>query len=649
MAFLLCAAIGGLWAVPQFTTVLPVGMFDIPLVAAIGAGATLLTSLVFYIIAPKRANATMPLIVYLLFLGTVGYLVSQTGGVASPFIALWMLLAFFSAVFGVSGVVLIFLATGLYVAMDYLSTGFSLEIITTSAFVSIVPTIVSLFVWRHIEQVDESTKHVRTLTNQLSEVASKSEIVINAIGDGVLAIDSVGVIQLINPAAQTILGWGKQDALMLNYKSVLQLLDENNHEILPNQDPIFEVLNTNQLVRSKDMTLQTKSGKKITVSMVVSPIGEVGSGVIAVFRDVTKEAQEDRSQAEFISTASHEMRTPVASIEGYLGLALNANTATVDIRARDFIMKAHEAAQHLGRLFQDLLDVSKSEDGRLTNIPKVVDLSAFTETIVEGLKAKAAEKNLALTYGPATQRAEHNLSPVYYVNQDNDHIREIINNLIENAIKYTPSGEVHVDLDGDEEKVVVSIKDTGLGIPAEDLPHLFQKFYRVSNPDRQSIGGTGLGLYLSRRLAEAMQGRLWVESIFGQGSTFFFELPRISTDEAERLKTQQAMTVQPAAAPTAFPAARVTGPTSQPPATPAPRVVPVQPVAYPSAEQRPVATPAPAPQPAPAAVQPAPAPAAAPAKTVPRGESLTPEQIAERVRELEALARKNQAPPAAGQ
>jgi PAS domain S-box-containing protein len=621
VSFLLSLTLVGLAVVPMFTDIPATGIFNIDLLVTIGASATALTSAALYFV--KSSTSYLPsLLVFSLFTLTVGLLVWQTGGVSSPYIALWMLIAFCSGIFAGYGIIIVFLATGAYIATAYLAGEFGVDRLVLSLFVSIVPAVISLLVWRHQDEVDESTKNVKHLTNQLSEVANRSEIVINAIGDGVIAVDSVGVIQLINPAAQKILGWGKQDALALNYKSILQMLDANNHELDPSQDPIAQVLNTNQLTRASAMTVQTQSGKKITTSIVVSPIGELGSGVIAVFRDVTKEKAEEHEQAEFISTASHEMRTPVASIEGYLGLALNPQTANIDEKARDFIMKAHEAAQHLGRLFQDLLDVSKSEDGRMTNIPKVVNISEFTETIVEGLRAKAAEKGLTLTYIPANQRAQRTLVPVYFVNQDNDHIREVINNLVENAIKYTPNGEVTVDVSGGDDKVVVSVKDTGLGIPTEDIPHLFQKFYRVDNIDRQSIGGTGLGLYLSRRLAEAMQGRLWVESTYGQGSTFFLELPRIDTDEAERLAQQQANAAQqivtPATAVT-FPSAAPLTPTPAPAAT----------------AEAPAPTPVAAPQPIPA-----PAPSAAPATEVPRGESLTREQIAERVRQLEALARE---------
>jgi hypothetical protein len=320
------------------------------------------------------------------------------------------------------------------------------------------------------------------------------------------------------------------------------------------------------------------------------------------------------------------MRTPVASIEGYLGLTLNPATAQIDDKARDFITKAHESAQHLGRLFQDLLDVSKAEDGRLSNNPKVVDVVAYLHDVVEGLRPKAEEKGLRMLYKPlpddsASQVNERRLTPVFYVNLDNDHLREVVANLVENAIKYTPQGDVVVDINGDDEHVVVSIADSGIGIPAEDMPHLFQKFYRVDNSDTREIGGTGLGLYLCRRLAETMGGRIWADSEYKKGSTFYLELPRISHEDATRMIEQageKAATIEPAVqtnwqqplAPTTTPPTPVA---VQPQiATPQPTAIPqttplvyaqlpqitTQPYTQQATTQQYAATPIPSPQPA---------------------------------------------------
>lgn len=395
------------------------------------------------------------------------------------------------------------------------------------------------------------------LATQLSQVAGKSEVVINAIADGMLALDGKGVIQLINPAAGRIIGWNKQDAVGLDYKSVLKLIDSKNQPLDSMNDPIVSGIANNIEVRSDLFSIRTSSDKTLLTSIVVSPIGQPGEGVIVVFRDITNEKKEERQQAEFISTASHEMRTPVASIEGYLGLALNPNTAQIDDKAREFITKAHDAATHLGRLFQDLLDVSKADDGRLNNNPKVVDVVQFIHDIAEGFRDKAAQKNLRLFYKPIPDDDQpydkkklqaRNLSPVMYTNVDNDHLREIMANLIENAIKYTPSGDVVIDVTGNDTHVTISVADTGIGIPIEDQSHLFQKFYRIDNSDTREIGGTGLGLYLCRRLAEAMNGRIWVESEHKKGSTFYLELPRVGHEDAMRLieqSVQAETTIQP--------------------------------------------------------------------------------------------------------
>lgn len=471
-------------------------------------------------------------------MASVVILIYQTGGPQSVFIALWMAIAIFAGVFGTLLIVIIAIALLCIIGYLLFAGAMTPELVSVLALAGIIPLSTGYLMW-HGKTSTEKTKEraYYDMATELDQESSKAEVVINAINDGVISINNNGQIELINPAAQRIVGWGNQDALNLDYKSVLKLLDKTGHELEKSTDPVFTVLTTNQPEHRSDLQIQTSSGKKIEAEVFVSALGKIGSGAIIVFRDVTKERAEGKAQAEFISTASHEMRTPVASIEGYLGLALNPATAQIDDKARDFIGKAHEAAQHLGRLFQDLLDITKADDGRLQNNPKPIDLVSFTANIVDGLRMKADEKKLRLFYKPNNNDTggTRSVAPVYYVNLDNDHLREVLSNLVENAVKYTPEGQVTVDIQGDQEHVTVSISDSGIGIPAEDIPHLFQKFYRVDNTDTREIGGTGLGLYLCRRLIETMGGRIWVESEYKKGSTFFVELPRISHAEANRI------------------------------------------------------------------------------------------------------------------
>ena len=542
VALLSCFTIILLYAWARFIPTgyqLPIGLSVSDLAAGVaGIGSLIVLILCFWL--PRKHEIGIGIFVYLLTVTVATTTIITSGGVVSPFLVMWIIVAIFAGFFGaiISGIM------GLLVILQIIATsvqqGINVQFIIGYLFFGFLPLIFSLVLWIRRQKTDDNTS---SLKNKLSAVENKSDVVINAIDDGVLAISKDGNIELINPSAQQIIGWDQGDALGLNWKSVLKLVTSDGKDVEELENPIAQSLSKNQPTHNDKLFLLTSSEKRILVSIVSSPVGTEGEGVIVVFRDITKEKAEEREQAEFISTASHEMRTPVASIEGYLGLALNPATAHIDEKARDFITKAHESAQHLGRLFQDLLDISKVEDGRMKNNPKIINVNEFLKDIFDGLATKADEKQLNYIFMPdiIDEGKEKSLQPIFYANIDPDHFREVVSNLIENAIKYTPSGEVVVNVTGDDKQISISVKDSGIGIPAEDIPHLFQKFYRVDNSDTREIGGTGLGLYLSRRLAEAMSGNLRVESKYKEGSTFYLEIPRMSSSDAkQRLESAEA-------------------------------------------------------------------------------------------------------------
>ncbi len=535
VALLSCFTIILLYAWARFIPTgyqLPIGLSVSDLAAGVaGVGSLIVLILCFWL--PRKHETGIGIFVYLLTVAVAATTIITSGGVVSPFLVMWIIVAIFAGFFGV----IILGMMGILVILQIIATsvqqGINIQFIIGYLFFGFLPLIFSLVLWIRRQKTDDNTSN---LENRLSAVESKSDVVINAIDDGVLAISKDGNIELINPSAQQIIGWDQGDALGLNWKSVLKLVTSDGKDVEDLEHPIAQSLSKNQPTHNDKLFLLTSSEKRILVSIVSSPVGTDGEGIIVVFRDITKEKAEEREQAEFISTASHEMRTPVASIEGYLGLALNPATAHIDEKARDFITKAHKSAQHLGRLFQDLLDISKVEDGRMKNNPKIINVNEFLKDIFDGLATKASEKQLNYIFMPdiIDEGKEKSLQPIFYANIDPDHFREVVSNLIENAIKYTPSGEVVVNITGDDKQISVSVKDSGIGIPAEDIPHLFQKFYRVDNSDTREIGGTGLGLYLSRRLAEAMSGNLRVESKYKEGSTFYLEIPRMSSSEAKQ-------------------------------------------------------------------------------------------------------------------
>lgn len=391
---------------------------------------------------------------------------------------------------------------------------------------------------------------IKHLASSLQDQQLRFEIIINGIEDGVLLIDQEGTIQLANPSAGTITEWPGDEAIGINVNQVMLLVDEKGEPYSAEDNPFAKIFLTDQTIRDNNANLLTRGKKQIPINISLSPLlnedREV-TAAVAVFRNVSAERAEEKQRADFISTASHEMRTPVAAIEGYLSLALNEKVATIDARAREYLEKAHSSTQHLGKLFQDLLTSAKASDGRLTSHPTVVELGAFLEQLTTELRFVAEKKGLFMDFSVgaasgtinATQSGERVVRPFYYVHVDADRLREVITNLFDNAVKYTPEGKIMIGLTGNEQVVQCYIKDTGPGIPADDLPHLFQKFYRVDNSATRTIGGTGLGLFICKKIVELYNGRIWAESELGKGSTFFINLPRLSSQKATELQSAQ--------------------------------------------------------------------------------------------------------------
>jgi PAS domain S-box-containing protein len=391
---------------------------------------------------------------------------------------------------------------------------------------------------------------IQQMETALHDEKMKSGIIINAIEDGVILIDEQGSIQSFNPGACKITGYKEDEAMTLNYHNFIRLVDAKGQPYAEAADPLHRVFTEATTIRDNTANLLGRDQKQIAISLSVSPLMDNEKKVfaaVAIIRDVTKERAEENQRAEFISTASHEMRTPVAAIEGYLSLALNDRVSTIDSRARDYLDKAHASTQHLGKLFQDLLTSAKAEDGRLASHPIVIEIGSYLQQLTEDLKFAAVKKGLATEFVvgasnviDASSPTGNVVKPLYYAVADPDRLREVVTNIFDNAVKYTESGKVSIGLTGNQQVVQFYVKDTGQGIPAEDLPHLFQKFYRVDNSATRTIGGTGLGLFISRKIVELYHGRVWAESELGVGTTFYINLPRLSTQQAQQQQSQEA-------------------------------------------------------------------------------------------------------------
>ena len=360
---------------------------------------------------------------------------------------------------------------------------------------------------------------------------------LNAIADGVVITDRSGVIKFINPAAVVMTNCGSAANIWgLDYGLLLKLESKEGGEIAEMENLFVNAMKIGQqLIAYKGVLVQQQSDKRIPIAISVIPTESQDR--IITFRDITKELEEEGAQTEFISTASHEMRTPVASIEGYLSLALNPQTATIDERARGYLTAAHDASTHLGHLFRDLLDVTKLDDNRLKPRPVPVEMISTVKQLADSYLTQIQNAKLKYQFGGAGEGVlgARRVQQMVYGFVDLNFLQEILGNLIENAIKYTPEGgSVYVNVLGDGDRALINVTDTGIGISADDLQHIFQKFYRSDNSQTRTVGGTGLGLYLVKQRVEAMGGRVWAESGFGEGSTFYVSLPRITGEEYEK-------------------------------------------------------------------------------------------------------------------
>jgi PAS domain S-box-containing protein len=541
------------------------GDYALNMVALVAAVAAIVYNLTFYWIAygfnPSSAAFVTSLIFALLLLDglslsnpATGFWFYATG---------WVLSTLFVGMYGLPLLLGTLLLTAVYILMN---NNFVVSQISHQQGILLAATgvaaIISYLFWRN-KFASEIDRQLNQLTGMLRTKEEQAAILIQSIADGVIVTNTDGKITLMNGAAANMTGWTVEEAAGINVEQVFKVAKEKGEEISKEEYPFTAVL-AHKAFYNQVLQLTSRSNRKQIISLVISPVvtpkGEV-YGAVAVLRDISDQRAAEAQRGEFISTASHEMRTPVAAIEGYLALALNDKVSTIDTRARSYLEKAHASTQHLGQLFQDLLTSAKAEDGRLSNHPVAVEMGSFLEQLVEDLRFGAQKKGLGTEFIVGSNEAIDAtkdksteslrvVKPLYYVYVDPDRIREVITNLFDNACKYTDQGKVSIGLTGNDEVVQLYIRDTGAGIPAEDVPHLFQKFYRVDNSATRTIGGTGLGLFIARKIIELYQGRVWVESELGKGSTFFINLPRLSTQKAQDISAAAAALQQPAAAPT---------------------------------------------------------------------------------------------------
>lgn len=344
--------------------------------------------------------------------------------------------------------------------------------------------------------------------------------VLNVLWDGVLVTDRFDEIAMANIAAGRILGFDPDGVLHQSVGSVLE--DENLTRL------ITEIRAQGRTSVSRRYEMErpttTEHGEPATalyevlLSCVVNHKDEV-AGVVVLLHDVTKERDLSQMKSDFVSKASHELRTPLSSIRAYVEMLVDGEADDEESRAEFCSIIQHET-ERLGRLIDNMLNISRIEAGIIQIDRESVDIKQLISRAVETIEPQAREKDIAVN----TRLVDMDLT----VEGDRDMLYQVAINLMSNAVKYTPEGgriTVTADSDNLTRSVVVSVSDTGLGIPPDDVPKIFDKFFRVENYKRVAKG-TGLGLSLCKHIVESVhQGQIGVESTLGMGSRFWYSLP----------------------------------------------------------------------------------------------------------------------------
>lgn len=357
--------------------------------------------------------------------------------------------------------------------------------------------------------------------SSVSRGDTEAEAIFQSIGDGAISTDEFGRITRINPTAQFLLGYDESELLGEWFPKKIRAITFEDVPVNLIDRPITRAFLTGKPVTEK-MYYRRKNGQKIPVSINVSPLILDGRplGAIEVFRDITLEQEVDRMKSEFISLASHQLRTPLSAIKTYTHMLSDGYMGELSGAQKSSLNTIIKASDRMNELISTLLNITRMESGTIAVSPKSVRLDSIAHDVVKELALMASDKSIRLSMH---SRPKTGIT----ITSDPLIIKEILSNLITNGIKYTPDkGEVSVMLRSRKDNVLIEVYDSGWGIPKLSQEQIFSKFFRAHNIVKRETTGTGLGLYLVKGLVDALGGRIWFSSEEGKGTSFFVSLPR---------------------------------------------------------------------------------------------------------------------------
>ena len=358
--------------------------------------------------------------------------------------------------------------------------------------------------------LNDLSEVIRLTQENLEQETKRLNSILSYMTDGVLATNRRGQITMINDMAKKQLGIVKEEALN---KSILELLKiEEEYELRDLITQIPELMIDSQNANGEYLSL------RVRFALIRRESGFI-SGLVAVLHDTTEQEKEERERRLFVSNVSHELRTPLTSVKSYLE-ALDEG-ALYDPVAPDFIKVSLDETNRMMRMVTDLLHLSRIDNASTQLDVELINFTAFITFILnrfDKMRSQDEEKKYELV-------RDYPINSVW-IEIDTDKMTQVIDNILNNAIKYSPDGgKITVSMKTTDDQMILSIKDQGLGIPKQDLPKIFDRFYRVDRARSRAQGGTGLGLAIAKEIIKQHNGFIWAKSEYGKGSTFTIVLP----------------------------------------------------------------------------------------------------------------------------
>ncbi|MDD2656590.1 MAG: PAS domain S-box protein [Patescibacteria group bacterium] len=374
------------------------------------------------------------------------------------------------------------------------------------------------------EKLQLVLKDLKEQDFQLAEEKAKYEALLASISSGIIVTNEKGKMILVNKAAEEMLNIKSSQIKNKEIYSFLKIYDEKGKSIKKENRPIYKALISGEKQTApigETYYYKHGDGSLFPVGIMASPFiwMEKIIGSILVFRDISYEQSIDKSKTEFVSLASHQLRTPLSTINWYVEMLLDEDAGSLNDEQRDYLKEVDVGNKRMVDLVNSLLNVSRIELGTFAIDPEKIDIRDIFDSVIKELEPQILQKKMKIT-----KKYDKRITKL---NLDQKLIRMVIQNLITNAVKYTPDkGQIKIEIQKNEKELVMSVKDNGYGIPKNQQDNIFTKMFRADNVKLKDTTGTGLGLYIVKSIIEqSAGGKIWFDSIENKGTTFYFTIP----------------------------------------------------------------------------------------------------------------------------